>query len=85
MMMSGRARGAAVLTLAGLMLAVAGCGPARTQAAAESGSAHQWPGSVPPSRLAARLLNLDQPSTALNATQVIWRFFASHHLAAHPR
>lgn len=49
------------------------------------GAGHQWPGSVPPSRLAARLLHLDQPSSALNATQVIWRFFASHHRAAHPR
>jgi len=42
------------------------------------GAGHQWPGSVPPSRLAARLLHLDQPSTALNATRVIWRFFAAH-------
>jgi polyhydroxybutyrate depolymerase len=42
------------------------------------GAGHQWPGSVPPSRLAARLLHLDQPSTALNATQVIWQFFAAH-------
>ena len=25
-----------------------------------------------------RLLDLDPPSTALNATQVIWRFFAAH-------
>jgi polyhydroxybutyrate depolymerase len=29
-------------------------------------------------RLAQRLLHLDPPSTALNATQVIWRFFAAH-------
>jgi polyhydroxybutyrate depolymerase len=42
------------------------------------GAGHQWPGSVPPSPLAARLLHLDQPSTALNATRVIWRFFAAH-------
>jgi polyhydroxybutyrate depolymerase len=41
------------------------------------GAGQQWPGSVPPSRLAARLLHLDQPSTALNATQVIWQFFAA--------
>jgi hypothetical protein len=26
----------------------------------------------------ARLLHLDQPSTAQNATQVIWRFLAAH-------
>jgi polyhydroxybutyrate depolymerase len=43
------------------------------------GAGHQWPGSVPPSRLAARLLHLDQPSTALNATRVIWQFFCAHH------
>lgn len=48
------------------------------------GAGHQWPGSVPPAPLAARLLHLDQPSTALDATKVIWRFFASHHRAAHP-
>lgn len=42
------------------------------------GAGHQWPGSVPPSRLATRLLHLDQPSTALDATKVIWRFFTAH-------
>ncbi len=31
-----------------------------------------------PMQLAQRLLHLDPPSTALNATQVIWRFFAAH-------
>jgi len=31
-----------------------------------------------PDPLAQRLLHLDPPSTALNATQVIWRFFAAH-------
>jgi poly(3-hydroxybutyrate) depolymerase len=41
--------------------------------------------AAPSVRLAARLLHLDQPSSALNATQVIWQFFASHHRAAHPR
>jgi polyhydroxybutyrate depolymerase len=48
------------------------------------GAGHQWPGSVPPSPLAARLLHLDPPSKSLNATSVIWRFFASHHRAAQP-
>jgi polyhydroxybutyrate depolymerase len=42
-----------------------------------AGAGHQWPGSVP-NPLAQRLLGLDAPSTALNATQVIWRFFAAH-------
>ena len=43
-----------------------------------TGAGHQWPGSVPVSGVAARLLHLDQPSTALDATQVIWQFFAAH-------
>jgi polyhydroxybutyrate depolymerase len=42
-----------------------------------AGAGHQWPGAVP-DLLAQRLLHLDPPSTALNATQVIWRFFAAH-------
>jgi polyhydroxybutyrate depolymerase len=43
-----------------------------------AGAGHQWPGSVP-RPLVQRLLHLDPPSTALNATSVIWRFFAAHH------
>ncbi|WP_199752236.1 PHB depolymerase family esterase [Actinoplanes sp. ATCC 53533] len=43
---------------------------------AEAG--HQWPGSAGPVPAAARLLHLDAPSTALNATGTIWRFFAAH-------
>jgi polyhydroxybutyrate depolymerase len=42
-----------------------------------AGAGHQWPGSVP-DPLAQRLLHLDPPSTALDATRVIWRFFAAH-------
>lgn len=42
-----------------------------------AGAGHQWPGS--PQRPAVeKLLGLDPPSTALDATDVIWRFFASH-------
>jgi polyhydroxybutyrate depolymerase len=41
------------------------------------GAGHQWPGS-PSRRLSQKLLDLDPPSTALNATDVIWRFFAAH-------
>ncbi len=39
--------------------------------------AHQWPGAAP-NLLAQRLLHTDPPSTALNATRVIWQFFAAH-------
>jgi polyhydroxybutyrate depolymerase len=42
-----------------------------------AGAGHQWPGAVP-DPLAQRLLGLDPPSRALNATQVIWQFFAAH-------
>jgi polyhydroxybutyrate depolymerase len=42
-----------------------------------AGAGHQWPGATP-DRLARRLLHTDPPSTALNATQVIWQFFAAH-------
>jgi polyhydroxybutyrate depolymerase len=41
------------------------------------GAGHQWPGSVPKS-LVERALGLDPPSTALDATEEIWRFFAAH-------
>lgn len=42
-----------------------------------AGAGHQWPGS--PSRPALeKLLGLDPPSTALDATDVIWHFFADH-------
>ena len=42
-----------------------------------AGAGHQWPGAAP-DLLAQRLLHTDPPSTALNATQVIWQFFAAH-------
>jgi polyhydroxybutyrate depolymerase len=42
-----------------------------------AGAGHQWPGSAP-RPLIQKLLGTDPPSTALNATQVIWQFFAAH-------
>lgn len=42
-----------------------------------TGAGHQWPGSEQhPVRQA--LLGADPPSTALNATEVFWQFFAAH-------
>jgi polyhydroxybutyrate depolymerase len=42
-----------------------------------AGAGHQWPGA--PSRpVIQRLLGLDTPSTALDATDVIWQFFVAH-------
>lgn len=43
-----------------------------------AGAGHQWPGGVP-SPLAQRLGDLPPPSTAVNATDTIWQFFAAHH------
>jgi polyhydroxybutyrate depolymerase len=42
-----------------------------------AGAGHQWPGAVS-APVVQRLLGLDPPSTALNATPVIWAFFAAH-------
>jgi polyhydroxybutyrate depolymerase len=42
-----------------------------------AGAGHQWPGAVAKPAV-QKLLRLDPPSTALNATAVIWRFFAAH-------
>jgi polyhydroxybutyrate depolymerase len=41
-----------------------------------AGAGHQWPGSRPPSAGARRVLELDPPSRALNATTTIWEFFS---------
>ncbi|RGC65836.1 Esterase PHB depolymerase [Micromonospora sp. MW-13] len=43
-----------------------------------AGAGHQWPGGKPNPPRAEKLLDLDPPSTALNATDTIWRFFAAH-------
>jgi polyhydroxybutyrate depolymerase len=40
------------------------------------GAGHQWPGST--RTLVQRLAHTDPPSTALDATDTIWRFFAAH-------
>jgi polyhydroxybutyrate depolymerase len=42
-----------------------------------AGAGHQWPGATAKPAL-QKLLRLDPPSTALDATAVIWRFFAAH-------
>jgi polyhydroxybutyrate depolymerase len=46
-----------------------------------AGAGHQWPGS-PPKPVLQRILGTDNPSTALNATSVIWQFFAAHSRSA---
>jgi polyhydroxybutyrate depolymerase len=42
-----------------------------------NGAGHQWPGGRE-APLARQLLDLDAPSTALQATPTIWTFFAAH-------
>ena len=42
-----------------------------------AGAGHQWPGS-PDRPLIQKALGLDTPSTALDATNAIWSFFATH-------
>jgi polyhydroxybutyrate depolymerase len=43
-----------------------------------AGAGHQWPGGRPSAPRVARVLSLDQPSTALDATTTLWAFFATH-------
>ena len=40
------------------------------------GAGHQWPDSA--KIRMGRLLHVDQPSTALNATNTLWQFFSTH-------
>ncbi len=42
-----------------------------------AGAGHQWPGA-PDKPVLERVLGLDPPSKALNATATIWGFFAAH-------
>jgi polyhydroxybutyrate depolymerase len=65
-------------TLGAVTMSLAACADGRAvELITIAGAGHQWPGS--PSRPAIqKLLGLDPPSTALNATAVIWQFFAAH-------
>jgi polyhydroxybutyrate depolymerase len=69
---------AAVATVEPVTTSVATCPHHRSvELITVAGAGHQWPGS--PSRPAIeKLLGLDPPSSALNATDTIWRFFADH-------
>ena len=69
----------AVTTAGAVTTSVASCPGGRTvELITVAGAGHQWPGSVP-KPFVQRLLHLDPPSNALNATSVIWRFFTAHH------
>lgn len=57
----------------------AGCPDGRTvELISVAGAGHQWPGGEP-SPLAQRVADLPPPSTALDATDTIWQFFAQSH------
>jgi len=69
---------AQVSTADPVTVSVADCPSGRTVALITiAGAGHQWPGG-PPRTAAERLLHLDPPSDALNATDTIWRFFNAH-------
>lgn len=44
------------------------------------GAGHQWPGSQPKARFVDKLLDIDPPSTALDATATLWKFFQNQHI-----
>jgi polyhydroxybutyrate depolymerase len=68
----------AVTTSGVLTTSIAQCPGNRTvELITIAGAGHQWPGGDPNPR-AERLFHTGAPSTALNATQVIWQFFATH-------
>jgi polyhydroxybutyrate depolymerase len=63
----------AVKTAGAVTTSIAACPGGRTvELITIAGAGHQWPGGVPDPLG-------DPPSTALDATQVIWEFFAKHH------
>lgn len=68
---------------------VAEAGPIRTETAtapsgvevcliALAGVGHVWPGSHPPPPQVSAMLGLDPPSDVLDATGLLWGFFAAH-------
>ena len=58
--------------------AVANCPTGRSvELITIAGAGHQWPGGVD-KPLLERVAHLDAPSTAVNATDTFWRFFAAH-------
>jgi polyhydroxybutyrate depolymerase len=75
---AGHCAAPTVTTAGTVTTSLAGCpGGRAVELVTISGAGHQWPGAAPKSA-GQRLLGGDPPSTALNATAVIWRFFAAH-------
>jgi len=66
-------------TAADVTTLTAGCADGRTvELISVAGAGHQWPGGEP-SPLAEKLAGIPPPSTALDATDTIWRFFTQSH------
>ena len=67
----------AVATAGAVTTSVAGCPAGRAvELITIAGAGHQWPGKACNARCARG--RADPPSTALDATDTIWRFFAAH-------
>jgi len=67
-----------VTTAAPVTTSVADCPGGRTvELITIDGAGHQWPGASPRPFM-QHVVGTDPPSTALNATDTIWRFFAAH-------
>lgn len=72
----------AVTTSGSVTTSVASCPEGRAvELITIAGAGHQWPGGVSKPVL-QRLLQLDPPSTAIDATSTIWTFFAAHPMPA---
>jgi polyhydroxybutyrate depolymerase len=68
----------AVTTSGSVTTTVASCPDGRAvELVTIAGAGHQWPGGVD-KPLLQRLLQVDPPSTAIDATSTIWAFFAAH-------
>ena len=68
----------AVTTAGSVTTSVASCPDGRAvELITIAGAGHQWPGGVD-RPLLQHVLQLDPPSTAINATSTIWAFFAAH-------
>jgi polyhydroxybutyrate depolymerase len=69
---------ATVATVGGVTTDLADCPHGRAvELITIAGAGHQWPGGAGRTT-AERILGLDPPSRALDATTTIWRFFAAH-------
>jgi len=67
-------------TTASVTTSVANCADGRSvELIVIVGAGHQWPGAQSKPAI-ERALHLDSPSTALDATDTIWRFFEAHAL-----